>query len=409
MIMPLTLAAMLVYYDGNCRLETVMRLALFFFLTILTACAVREQVDFVQGPPAPGAILRPVLVATTRSPDPNQPVPGWERSFDVSYGRYTVSIPPNRELGEVPRPREHSPALPEEHFMLASAEVLSESQFQGAVRANLAQLPAAEREAVIFVHGFNTAFIEGVYRTAQFANDLRIPGVLMHYSWPSLGAPLAYAHDRDSALFARDGLIQMLQQVRAAGPRRIIVMAHSMGSHLVMEALRQMALTHDPTMASIGGVFLISPDVDVQLFRQQVEAIGTLPEPFVIITSQRDRVLTLSARLTGQTSRLGNIPDATPVEGLDVTLLDVSAFSRGGGHFTVGSSPALIGLLDQMQSVNTALSDEASGSLPLLPATILTLQNSTQIILQPLTDSGARRVIPWWLRPGSASAATTTE
>ncbi len=386
-----------------------MRLVLFTVLTLLTACAVREQVDFVEGPPVPGTILRPVLVATTRLPDPNQPVPGRERAFDVAYGRYTVSIPPDRELGEVPRQQERSVALPAEHFMLANAEVLGASAFQDAVRSSLAQVPASEREAVIFVHGFNTAFIEGVYRTAQLGNDLRIPGVLMHYSWPSMGAPLAYAHDRDSALFARDGLIEMLRQVRVAGTRRIILIAHSMGAHLVMEALRQMALTDDPAMRSIGGVFLISPDIDVQLFLQQVDAIGDLPEPFVIVTSQRDRVLTLSARLTGQTARLGNMPDATPIEGLDVTLLDVSAFSTGDGHFTVGSSPALIGLLDQMQSVNMALSEQASGRLPLLPATILTLQNTTQIVLQPLTDTGARSVLPWWLRRGAASAETVPE
>jgi esterase/lipase superfamily enzyme len=379
-----------------------MRHLLFLVLTFLAACAVREQVDFVEGPAA-GTLWRPVLVATTRAPDPNQAVPGWGRSFDVAYGRYTVSIPSGRDLGEIPRPRDRRPAEAEHHFMLADSQLLSASAFQNAVRANLAQQPPNEREAVIFVHGFNTAFIEGVYRTAQLANDLQIPGVMMHYSWPSLGAPLAYAHDRDSALFARDGLIEMLQQVRAAGPRRIILMAHSMGSHLVMETLRQLAITNDPAMASIGGVFLISPDVDVQLFRQQVESIGTLPEPFVIITSQRDRVLTLSARLTGQTSRLGNIPDATPVEGLDVTLIDVSAFGQGAGHFTVGSSPALIGLLDQMQAVNSALSDEAAGSLPLLPATILTLQNTTQVILRPLTETRPRRILPWWLQRGMST------
>src|SRR5690606_21964579 len=152
--------------------------------------------------------------------------------------------------------------------------------------------------------------------------------------------------------FARDGLIDMLHQVRAAAPRRIILMAHSMGSHLLMETLRQMALTHDPTLAQIGGVILISPDVDVELFRQQVRTIGDLPQPFMIVTSQRVRVLALSASLTGERSRLGNLPDATEVEGLGVTLVDVSAFGQGAGHFTAGSSPALIGLLGQMNAVN---------------------------------------------------------
>lgn len=381
-----------------------MRASLLIGTLLLAACAVREQADFVEGP-APGTTWLPVLVATTRAPDPNQPIPGWDRSAEVSHGRYTVSIPLDREPGELPRPRGRTEAVPQEDFMLAEAQPLGADEFVSAVRAGLNQQPPNEREAVIFVHGFNTTFVEGVYRTAQMTYDLRLPGVILHYSWPSLGAPLAYAHDRDSALFARDGLVQMLREVRAAGPRRIIIVAHSMGSQLTMEALRQMALSHDPTLGALGGVILISPDIDVDLFRMQAEAIGTLPQPFLIITSQRDRVLTLSARLSGEARRLGNLSDARAVEGLDVTLIDVSAFSVGAGHFTAASSPALLNLFAQIGAVNAAFQDERAGSLPLLPATILTLQNTTQVILQPMTETGQRRLMPW--RPRQAAQPET--
>ena len=382
-----------------------MRVLFLLSLTLLAACAVREQVDFVETP-ADGAIARSVLVGTTRGADPNQPVPGWERAQDVTYGHYVVSIPPERERGAIPRQRPRQAADPARHFMLAEARPETPEAFVADLRQELAAQPAGQNEAVVFVHGFNTAFIEGVYRTAQLDYDLNIPGVMLHYSWPSLGAPLAYAHDRDSALFARDGLIDMLTQVRRAGPRRIILIAHSMGSHLVMETLRQIALTRDPVMQNIGGVILISPDLDVELFRQQVRAIGDLPDPFLIVTSQRDRILTLSASLTGERSRLGNMADAQEVADLGVTVIDVSAFGSGDGHFTAGSSPALIGLLEQMNAMNVALGDEASGSVPLLPATILTLQNTTEVILTPLTDittagdqrRSRRAVLPWWLR-----------
>ena len=380
-----------------------MRLTLLLALTLLAACAVRDQVDFV---PAPfdGEQLRTVLVGTTRGPDPNQPVPGWAREADLSFGRYVVSIPPDRQTGTIPRQRPRDAADPRRHFMLADSTDLTASAFTTALRQELSALPWIEREAVVFVHGFNTAFIEGVYRTAQLDNDLNIPGVMLHYSWPSLGAPLAYAHDRDSALFARDGLVDMLHQVRAAGPRRTVLIAHSMGAHLTMESLRQMALTRDPALAGIGGVILISPDLDVQLFRQQVRAIGRLPQPFLIVTSQRDRILTLSASLTGERARLGNLPDPSTVADLGVTLVDVSAFSRGDGHFTMGTSPELLALLERMNAVSVALGTEMSGSVPLLPATILTLQNTTEVLLNPLTtvsgaqSRGERPVLPWWLR-----------
>jgi len=379
-----------------------MRLALVAVLALTAACTQRETVDFNTSP-VQGAVLRPVLVATTRGPDPNQPVPGWERDATERFGRFVVAIPPEREVGTIPRPRSRQAADPQRDFTLAEAQMIEGTAFTAELRAALAQEPAASREAVVFVHGFNTAFIEGVYRTAQLDYDLNLPGVMLHYSWPSLGAPLAYAHDRDSALFARDGLVEMLHRVRAAGPRSTILIAHSMGAHLTMEVLRQMAITHDPAMAHLGGVILLSPDVDVELFRQQVQAIGSLPQPFVIVTSRRDRILTLSASLTGERARLGNLPDAEPLAGLGVTMIDVSEFTEGVGHFTVGTSPALIGMLDQMNAIDIALGTENAGSVPLLPATILTLQNTTEIILTPLTEAsgesrGREAVLPWWLR-----------
>lgn len=370
-----------------------MRLPLLACFVALSACAVREQVDFVQGL-VPGAVWQPVLVATTRAPDPVQPTPGHDRSAEVTFARYTVSIPPNREPGEIPRQRNRQEPDPTRHFMLAEAQPLQPLAYAAAVRAQLSEQPPTQREAMIFVHGFNTAFIEGVYRTAQLANDLHLPGVTAHYSWPSLGAPLAYAHDRDSVLFARDGLIEMVRRTADAGPQRILLIAHSMGAHLVMEALRQMALSRDPVFDRIGGVVLIAPDIDVELFRQQASAIGRLPQPFLVVISQRDRVLTLSARLTGETARLGNLQASESVADLSVTLVDVTAFGSGDGHFTVASSPALLGLLEQLGAVNLALNQGATARLPFLPGAILTLQNASEVILTP-PDARRRRLFPW--------------
>lgn len=379
-----------------------MRAGFSLALLILAACAVREEVDFVQGP-APGAVWRPVLVATTRAADEELGVPGSERNAQVGFGRFTVSIPPDRELGDIPRQRNHQTPDPERHFMLAESRELRPAAFEAAVRAELVEQPPNEREAVIFVHGFNTTFIEGVYRTAQLDYDLRLPGVITHYSWPSLGAPLAYAHDRDSALFARDGLIEMIHRIASAGPNRTILIAHSMGTHLTMEALRQMSLSHDPALDGIGGVILIAPDLDVELFRQQVSVMGRLPQPFLIVVSQRDRVLNLSARLTGQPTRLGNIPNAEAIADLPVTVVDVSAYGSGDGHFTVGSSPALVGLLAQMGAVNAALSSENAGALAPLPATILTLQNTTEVILSLPSENRRRFILPWWFHNDDAA------
>lgn len=361
-------------------------------LLLLTACAPRAQVDLVT--PAAGAVLQTVHVATSRATDAEGPVPTTARSDRMGFGRFVVAIPPQRAPGTIPRPRRNEPVDPQRHVTLAEATPQDAATFRRDLRAALAAQPRARREVTVFVHGFNTQFIEGVYRIAQLGNDLQLPGVLAHYAWPSLGAPLAYAHDRDSALFARDGLQQMLREATAAGAPRVVLMAHSMGAHLVMETLRQMALDGSLNRVPLGGVVLISPDIDVDVFASQARRIGRLPQPFVVITSQRDRVLALSARLTGQPDRLGNLSDPARVAGLGVTLIDITAFGSGDGHFTVADSPALIQLLGRIGAVDAALAGDPSATLPLIPGTILTLQGTTEVLLNPLGDPGGRRLLP---------------
>lgn len=376
------------------RLYPVVLLAL-----VLAACTPRAQIDRVD--PVPGAVLQPILVATTRAPDDTAGgEPGTRRDSALGFGRFTVAIPPAHQTGRLERPRGRRPADPALHFTLAAEERFDAAGFRQALAQALDEQARPQREVVIFVHGFNTLFIEGVYRVAQLGNDLALPGVLAHYAWPSLGAPLGYAHDRDSVLFARDGLATMISETARAGAPRIVLIAHSMGTHLLMETLRQMSLDGSLDRVRLGGVILLSPDIDVEVFRSQASRITRLPEPFLIVTSRRDRILQLSARLTGQPDRLGNLTDPTRLGDLPVTVLDITAFGSGEGHFTVAESPALIQLLGRIGAVDAALEQDVSGALPLIPGTILTLQTTTEALLNPAADSRTRRpVLPYYLLP----------
>jgi esterase/lipase superfamily enzyme len=135
----------------------------------------------------------------------------------------------------------------------------------------------------------------------------------------------------------------------------------------------------------ITGVVLISPDLDVDVFRSQALRIGALPQPFVIVTSKKDHVLALSARLSGERERLGNIKDTSRLGDLKVTFLDTTAFSTGGGHFNLGNSPALISLLAQLSDIESAFAGDPTGRAGLLPGVVLTAQRATEIIMSPVT------------------------
>ena len=248
-----------------------------------------------------------------------------------------------------------------------------------------AERAADDRDIILFVHGYNYSFAEGVYRTAQLANDLQLPGIHAHFSWPSRMKPYAYSGDRDGALYSRDGLVQTVELlVQARGRGRIVLMAHSMGAQVLMEALRQMALSgRRDLIGQIDGVILISPDLDLRLFRSQVRAIGPLPRPFVIMTSPRDRALQLSALISDEPLRLGNIPDARPVADLDVIVVDTGAFNTGYGHFNMADSPALQRILTRMRDLDRILPDQGGVAPGLIGGAVSRVEQAVQVVLSP--------------------------
>ncbi|MRH19893.1 alpha/beta fold hydrolase [Rhodovulum strictum] len=359
------------------------QIAFLLCLVALAGCAARGTLA-VMREPATGAVERQVFVGTTRERTPGG-LFGNTRSETVGFGAFTVAVPPDRAPGEIAYPKGQPD--PGRQFVMTSARLFDRAPtFTAALARDLAARPRGKRAAVIFVHGFNTNFTEGLYRSAQLAHDFGIEGVALHYSWPSAASPFGYAHDRDSALFARKGFTELLDAVIAARPDEVLIVAHSMGALLSMEALRQMALTSPGRVArEIDGLILLSPDIDVDVFRAQVRDIGAMPPNVVVFTSQRDRALLLSARLSGQRERLGNIQSVGELADLRVTVLDVTGFSTGMGHFTAGSSPDLIRLLRNVPTLQQSFDEGAAGRPGLLPGTVITVQNATGIILSPLT------------------------
>lgn len=355
-------------------------------LILAMGCTPRGAVTLEPAAAQVGTV-EPIFIGTTREQGQDG-IFGSHRSQEVRFARYDVSIPPIRTLGQINWPKRGAVANPARDFLTTDQEVYQTSPaFQTDLRR---QLATTNGEAVIFVHGYNTNFAEGVYRVAQFAHDLELPGTVVLYSWPSAAEPLGYAYDRDSALFARDGLESLIHEVARAGAKRILLVAHSMGSGLTMEALRTAAIRGDArTLQVLGGVVLISPDIDVDVFREQAKAIGDLPQPFVIFGTDRDKFLRLSAALTGQEERLGSLSDVSRVADLQVAFLDVGEFVTGAGHFVMGDSPALILLMGRIADIEGAFEDDRRARVGLLPGVVLTVQNATQIVLRPLGQVAA--------------------
>ncbi|MCE8005527.1 alpha/beta fold hydrolase [Aestuariivita sp.] len=358
----------------------------FLLVFAVSACA---TVDRMIAPVVPQAAevapTERVFFGTTRAPNPDGAL-GFGRTSDLRLGVTEISVPPNRMPGQV----SNGGATPDPLVDFVIAEEVgfpSTTAFQRALRANPGRRILPEREVTVFVHGFNNSFSDSLFRAAQIQYDLEVPGAMIVYSWPSRGHALGYEYDRDSVQFARDGLEELLRNVHSSRSGQIVLVAHSMGAELAMETLRQIE-KQEPgwTGRNLSGVMLISPDIDIDVFRSQMSQIRNVPDPFVIFASRRDRALRLSAGLTGLPSRLGNLTDVALVADLPVAVVDVTAFSEGPGlnHFVPASSPALIAMFQRSENLDREFLRGQSGTpAPFLGAERVIVQNATEIVLRP--------------------------
>ena len=290
---------------------------------------------------AEGSSRVPLLAATNRRRSTNNEgeMFSGERGEDVSYASLTVSIPPesSRKVGQVQWPAS-LPGNPARDFVTVSADYLDKRAFAAAV-SNAAK-QSGRTKVLVFVHGFNNRFDDAVYRFAQIVHDSKAEGIPVLFTWPSRGELRlnAYAYDRESANYSRDALEGLLDTL-AANPdvKEINILAHSMGNWVALEALRGKAIRGGKIGSKIRNVFLVAPDVDVDVFRTQIRRMGADRPRFALFVSQDDKALSVSQFIWGGMPRLGDInPDQEPYREIlaqeKITVFDLTKLEGDDGH-----------------------------------------------------------------------------
>ncbi len=346
----------------------------------LSACAGGARMVSLEDVNAAGGSVVPILVVSSRNLKADGSL-GKGRGETLAFGRYDVSVPPNRRAGTLSLPSFWS-TNPRIHFTTLNNEIFaSESLFRSQLKAQLLSRPAGRRTAVIFVHGYNTGYEDGLFRFAQFYTDVGLDDVPLHYSWPSAENLLRYGYDRDSMLYARDGFKATIRTALAAGAERVLIIGHSMGSMLIMETLRDFAIASDSeTRKKIGGVILVSPDIDIDVFRAQVRRIGKLPQPFVVFSSKRDRVLEFAASEIYGNARVGALKLDGALSDLDVTLIDVTEYSNGLlNHDTAITSPAFLKIIGNMKAFTGSFGQGMTSALSGKPDSLMAVEDADTI------------------------------
>ncbi|WP_455482471.1 alpha/beta hydrolase [Bartonella sp. B35(2025)] len=370
---------------------------LFIYIVLLTACsksravlwhgvhatpsmiAVQRETERI--PILPKAIV-PVYVATSRMMQNSYSQPyGAERSNKVHYNRVDIGIPQKHVKGFV-----ETNAYKPTHDKYFAAVTLQKydngKQFKQQLNTALASKPKGKREIFLFIHGYNNNFADGTFRAAQFTYDYSLDVVTVHYSWPSAGSVPLYIYDRDSANFARDGLIELLTLISETNADQISVIAHSMGNFAIMEAFRTLALQKKyKPIYRITSFLMAAPDIDLDVFERQLNDIKRLPHPTAILVSRADKALAVSGRLTGGHPRVGDGSDIEILRKNGITVLDFSDVD-GGAHNVFASSPTLMALSHEGSLASTIMQGtELSPSQAILADSSSVLEKTTHLIL----------------------------
>lgn len=281
-----------------------------------------------------------VYYGTNRKPTPalgNNKQYGGERHREgpMEYGRTTISIPLHHKIGVVERPKWYKLEFsesPKKHVVIVELDKMEREDFFASVGASAEARP--RNEALLFIHGFNVAFDDAIRRTGQIAYDLDFGGVALAFSWPSQSSLKAYTVDEANAEWSIPHLTRFLLDLEENTEiDKIHVIAHSMGTRVLSYALAN--ATDEGFDLDLNNVILAAPDIDVDIFKEQIlPKITDSADKMTMYASSDDTALKVSQTIHGN-ARLGLSGAALNVfEGMDtVNASGIDTSMIGHGYY----------------------------------------------------------------------------
>jgi esterase/lipase superfamily enzyme len=257
------------------------------------------------------------------------------RSEVVRFGRCRVSIPESHKIGSLggslwTRIRTGV----DDRLKVAKVTTMPAETHWTEIRAALSTVLESERDAVVFLHGYNTTFKNAALRAAQLGADLGISGVMAFYSWPSKGALRSYAADAASIEASEGAITDYLTTVASVSEaKKIHIIAHSMGNRALLRAVNRIATTASARSGRhFNQIILAAADVDAGVFRSLSAAYGTVADRTTMYVGPGDMALKMSSFLHSF-PRVGFTPPVMVVPGVDtVSVENLDLMGLGHGY-----------------------------------------------------------------------------
>lgn len=198
--------------------------------------------------------------------------------------------------------------------------------------------PGNTGRVVIYIHGYGESFERNCRRGALLKDRLQLGDRLLLFSWPASNY-LTYAQDIDdlaaSLTQLNELLTELLQHVAA---ENIVLMAHSLGSRGVVDALRSRRQGDGKFSEAV----FVAPDIRRDVFMDNVSMLQDKVSDITVYMSDNDRVLWISATVNAS-GRLGLAKefdiDIDRVSVVDVTPTGTNDIS---GHMYHMFNPAVV-------------------------------------------------------------------
>ncbi|MQB14763.1 alpha/beta hydrolase [Pseudomonas lactis] len=265
---------------------------------------------------------------------------GGYRGEKVTYGLAEVSIPDTHKRGQTERPSFWSynqKGNPSKHIVIHNVETCELTEWLEQARNYLEKAIKTQdlgsQEGLLFIHGYNVNFEEAIWRSAQLCHDLKFHGLMMCFSWASLGISKGYIPDTASvdasALHLEEYLTHVTKELNLSA---LHIIAHSMGNRALLSVLEKWTVV--PSDVPISQIVLAAPDIDSDRFKQ-IGRVFNSYEQVTLYASKTDRAILASAKVHKNPRAGGADPMIVMnhLSAIDVSSAGKDMFGLGHSYF----------------------------------------------------------------------------
>ncbi len=296
-----------------------------------------------------------------------------QRSGQLGLSSVVVTVPPNHTTSKIERSKTNPPD-PRKNFTVIEPVVYeTDGKFLSSMNRELERRSPEDRTILGFVHGYNMTLSDATLRLTQFVQDSGFEGVPVLFSWASYASATRYVYDLNSALQSRVQMVTAADLLTRSNANRVDILAWSMGSFAIMEGIVYATTTgHFDRKNRLKNIILASPDIDLDLFRAQLQLIPEVVDDVYILTSKADYALKLSSLIAGRQTRLGQA-NIEQLEDLGVSVIDLSEVDDVGtkSHGKFAESPKVVQLIGRGLKETNSLGEVAGSEAVSLPSLLI--------------------------------------